>query len=69
MASSYMGVNSGDEFNPDKVQVSATTTTSTDIELRIDLTKSPNRQKVINALETIISAIADGRANVALPFI
>lgn len=60
MASEYYGLNRGANANPDEVTV-GTSTGSTDVELRIDKTKSLTKEDVRVLVSTIIRRIVDGR--------
>jgi hypothetical protein len=63
MASEYLGLNFGDpQMMPDEVQT-GTSTNSTDIELRVDLTKITTKMDLINYTKSILRFIEDGRAD------
>jgi hypothetical protein len=62
MGSEYYGINRNDVLAqmPDAVTV-GTSTGSTDIEVRLDLTKGMTSLEIENALEVIFRRIIDGR--------
>jgi hypothetical protein len=66
MASEYFGLNRGDSGNIYKVQT-GTSTSSTDVELRADLTKSLTRLDIELLVETIMNFINSGNQNTTLP--
>lgn len=60
MASQYFGLNRGVSDEPDEV-VTGTATGSTDVELRVDLTKSLTKKDVTLITEALLRHINDGR--------
>lgn len=62
MGSEYYGINRGDpnQLMPDAVTV-GTSTGSTDIEVRLDLTKGWTTLEIEEALDAIYQRIIDGR--------
>lgn len=64
MASQFIGLNRGAQLqNPGSV-TSGTSTGSTDVELRIDLTKSLTRLDIKLLTEALIRYVDDGRVTV-----
>jgi hypothetical protein len=63
MASIYIGFNRGADLSPDKATEGASTG-STDVELRIDTSKSMTRQDVNLITEAILRYLNDGRTAV-----
>lgn len=63
MASEYYGLNNSvTDMGPDAVAI-GTSTTSKDIEVRIDLTKSWTSVQINQALDAIFRKIIDGTLN------
>lgn len=60
MASEFYGLNRGSNLRVEEVTV-GTSTGSTDLELRVDLTKGITRKDVNRLLDTILNFINDGR--------
>lgn len=60
MASEYIGYNRGADLSPMQATV-GTSTGSTDVELRIDLTKSLTREDIILITEAIERYVLDQR--------
>lgn len=60
MASEYFGYNRGTDLSPDAV-TTGTSTGSTDVEVRVDLTKSLTKLDVLLILEAIERVIEDQR--------
>jgi hypothetical protein len=63
MASIYIGFNRGADLSPDKA-TEGSSTGSTDVELRIDTSKSMTRQDVNLITEAILRYLNDGRTAV-----
>jgi len=64
MASAYFGYNFGGDYSPDQITASASASGSTDIELRIDLTKlnkNVTEGEINRAVEAIMRYINDSR--------
>ena len=61
MASQYYGYNRGTNLSPNAI-TTGTSTGSTDVEVRIDLTKGITRQDAYLILEAVIRYIEDGRS-------
>lgn len=61
MASQYFGYNRGTDLSPNAI-TTGTSTGSTDVEVRIDLTKGITRQDAYLILEAVIRYIEDGRS-------
>ena len=61
MASQYYGFNRGTDLSPNAI-TTGTSTGSTDVEVRIDLTKGITRQDAYLILEAVIRYIEDGRS-------
>lgn len=61
MASIFLGLNRGANINPDLVTEGAATG-ATDVELRIDTGKGLTRGEVNDLVDTIKSALLDGRS-------
>ncbi len=67
MASAFFGLNRGTvDLGPDKVVYSATTTGSTDVELRVDLTKGLTKNDINLLVVAIMTAVLDARINTAV---
>lgn len=62
MASIYLGVNRGQNDNPETV-AEGSSTNSTDIELRIDTGKGTTRNDAIVKTRQILRYLQDGRSN------
>lgn len=60
MASAFFGFNRGSDLSPDNITESGTTTGSTDVELRVDLTKNLTRGEITDIVEAILRRINDG---------
>lgn len=60
MASQYFGLNRGVSDEPDEV-TTGTSTGSTDVELRVDLTKSLTKKDVTLIVSALLRHINDGR--------
>lgn len=70
MASEYFGMNRGAGYELQPYQLTiGTSTGSTDMELRVDLTKSLTRKDVVNFLEGLRVAIMDGKFDIYIPSI
>lgn len=61
MASQYFGYNRGTDLSPNAITTD-TSSGSTDVELRIDLTKSITRQDAKLIVDAIMRYIEDGRS-------
>lgn len=66
MADLFIGCNRGAIVTQPYRFTTGSSTGSTDVELRIDLSKSLTRQDVANILEGIEGYLLDGKANVSL---
>jgi hypothetical protein len=67
MASLFIGLNRGaQDQGPDEVTV-GTSTGSTDVELRMDETKSLTRMDILLITEALLRYINDGRLDTAFP--
>ena len=67
MASLFIGLNRGtQDQGPDEVTV-GTSTGSTDVELRMDETKSLTRMDILLLTEALLRYIIDGRLDTAFP--
>lgn len=62
MSSEYIGFNVDADYSPDQATV-GTSTGSTDVELRIDLTKVTSRMQALLIIEAITRYIEDGRTS------
>lgn len=60
MASKYIGANRGTDLSPDAFTV-GTSSGSTDMEFRADLTKSLNTEDCVLFLQGVIRRLEDGR--------
>ena len=60
MASQYFGFNRGTDLSPDAI-TTGTSSGSTDVELRVDLTKSLTKEDILLITEAIIRMIIDQR--------
>lgn len=60
MASQYFGYNRGTDLSPDAI-TTGTSTGSTDVELRVDLTKSLTKEDIQLISDAIIRMILDAR--------
>lgn len=65
MASEYYGLNRGANANEESV-TKGTSTGSTDVEVRVDLTKSLTKLEVIVLVETILRHIASAFTDTAI---
>lgn len=67
MASLFIGLNRGtQDQGPDEVTV-GTSTGSTDVELRMDETKSLTQMDILLLTEALLRYIIDGRLDTAFP--
>jgi len=57
MAMLYIGQNAGQETSNSEVPVAGSSTQSTDVEVRIDLTKTWNSVELRQAVENILNAL------------
>lgn len=67
MTSAYFGFNFAADYSPDKITESASASGTTDVELRIDLTKLTagiNRASITHLVEKILERINDGRCTI-----
>ncbi len=60
MASQYFGYNRGTDLSPDAI-TTGTSSGTTDVELRVDLTKSLTKEDVLLITEAILRMILDQR--------
>lgn len=65
MASQYFGFNRNADYSPDQV-TTGTSSGSTDVEVRVDLTKVLSTEDITLILKAIIRVILDGRLNSAV---
>jgi hypothetical protein len=66
MTQNYFGLNRGQSIGPDTVTVTSGSTGSTDVEFRVDSTKSLTRQDIVMALDTLRVYFLDGRLDTYL---